>query len=92
MGINYERLYDYRLGSIDQPRRQAVWNEIAGYVYRCMRSPARVLDPGAGRCEFLNSFRGVLPPSPLLTRAYLRVPALWRVLGQQFLVLAVKPS
>jgi SAM-dependent methyltransferase len=37
------------------------------------------------------SFRGVLPPSPRLTRIYLRVPALWRVLGKQFLVLGVRP-
>ena len=38
------------------------------------------------------SFRGVLPPSPRLTRIYLRVPALWRVLGKQFLVLGVRPG
>jgi hypothetical protein len=36
------------------------------------------------------SFRGLLPPSPLLTRNYLRVPALWRLLGKQFLVLGTK--
>jgi SAM-dependent methyltransferase len=215
-GINYERLYEYRLSSVDQPRRQAVWNEIAADVYRRMGAPARVLDPGAGRAEFLNaiparerwvvdmldfagfrdprikavtgsildaqlpegyfdgvfvsnllehlptqdtigtllgrlrawmepggvlavlgpnfrycageyfdcadhvlalthvavtehlcaagfevgtviprflpySFRGLLPPSPLLTRVYLRVPPLWRVLGKQFLVLGTKP-
>lgn len=215
-GIDYERLYEYRLRGVDQPRRQAVWNEIAADVYRRMGSPASVLDPGAGRCEFINavpaperwavdtmdlsefrdpqvkavtgdlldarlpesrfdgifvsnllehltaqeaigtamarlrewmapggtlavlgpnfrycakeyfdcadhtlalthvavtehmhaagfdvhtviprflpySFRGLLPPSPLLTRVYLRVPALWRVLGKQFLVLGTKP-
>jgi hypothetical protein len=38
------------------------------------------------------SFRGLLPPSPRLTRAYLRTPALWRLLGKQFLVLAAKPG
>ncbi|HXZ64448.1 MAG TPA: hypothetical protein VEH05_06915, partial [Streptosporangiaceae bacterium] len=37
------------------------------------------------------SFRGLLPPSPRLTRTYLRTPALWRLLGKQFLVLARKP-
>jgi hypothetical protein len=216
-GINYERLYEYRLGGVDQERRQAVWNEIAADVYRRMGSPARVLDPGAGRGEFINaipaqerwvvdtldfgefrdpavkavtgsildaqlpeghfdgvfvsnllehlptqdavgtllarlrawmepggmlavlgpnfrycpgeyfdyadhvlalthvavtehlhaagfeistviprflpySFRGLLPPSPPLTRIYLRVPALWRMLGKQFLVLGTKPE
>jgi Methyltransferase domain len=216
-GIDYQRLYEYRLRGVDQQRRQAVWNEIAAYVYRRMGQPARVLDPGAGRCEFINaipaqerwavdmfdygeyrdsgvkavvgsildaelpqghfdgvfvsnllehlpaqeavatalgrlrecmepggtlavlgpnfrycqgeyfdcadhtlalthvavaehlyaagfdisvviprfvpySFRGLLPPSPLLTRTYIRVPALWRFLGKQFLVLGTKPS
>jgi hypothetical protein len=214
--INYERLYHYRFQGVDQEKRQAVWSEIATYVYRRMGSPARVLDPAAGRCEFINaipaderwvvdtvdygefrdngikaifgdvldvdlpathfdgvfvsnflehlpsqdtiavvlgklcasmgaggtiavvgpnfrycateyfdcadhtvalthvsvaehlhaagfevtaivprflpySFRSVLPASRLLTRAYLRFPVLWRVLGKQFLVLGVKP-
>jgi len=212
-GIDYERLYEYRLRATDQRARAAVWREIAAHVYRLMGSPDRVLDPGAGRCEFINaipagerwavdmqdsgefrdtgvksltgsildvqlplghfdgvfvsnmlehlptqdavatllsrlrmatepggtvavlgpnfkycqgsyfdcadhtlplthisvaehlhaagfdvhtviprflpySFRGLLPPSPMLTRYYLRVPALWRLLGKQFLVLA----
>lgn len=215
-GINYQRLYEYRLRDVDQPARQAVWREIARYVYRRMGEPARVLDPGAGRCEFINaipaaerwavdmldsadyrdtgvkavtgsvldaelptghfdgvfvsnmlehlptqetvglvlgrlngwmepggtvavlgpnfrycmdeyfdcadhtlalthvavtehlyaagfeigaviprflpySFRGMLPASPGLARAYLKMPALWRLLGKQFLVLASKP-
>lgn len=214
MGIDYQRLYEYRFRDVDQASRQAVWNEIAAYLYRRMGTPARVLDPAAGRCEFLNaipaaerwavdtvdygefrdpgvkaiienifdaklpvdhfdgifvsnflehlptqeaigelltklrasmepggtlailgpnfkycsgryfdcadhtlalthvsvaehlyaagfevtavvprflpySFSGSLPPSPSLTRIYLRVPALWRVLGKQFLVLGV---
>jgi hypothetical protein len=214
--INYERLYHYRFRDVDQQKRQAVWSEIAAYVYRRMGAPSRVLDPAAGRCEFINaipaderwvvdavdygefrdngvkaifgdildvefpaahfdgvfvsnflehltsqdtiaivlgklcasmqrggtiavvgpnfrycageyfdcadhtvalthvsvaehlhaagfevtvvvprflpySFRGMLPPSRLLTRTYLQVPALWRLLGKQFLVLGVKP-
>ena len=36
------------------------------------------------------SFRGMLPPSALLTRTYLRTPPLWPLLGKQFLVLARK--
>jgi hypothetical protein len=215
MGIDYQRLYEYRFRDVDQASRQAVWNEIAAYLYRRMGTPARVLDPAAGRCEFLNaipaaerwavdtvdygefrdpgvkaiienifdaklpldhfdgifvsnflehlptqeaigvlltklrasmepggtlailgpnfkycsgryfdcadhtlalthvsvaehlyaagfevtavvprflpySFSGSLPPSPSLTRIYLRVPALWHVLGKQFLVLGVR--
>ena len=32
------------------------------------------------------SFTGFLPPSAALTRRYLQLPAAWRVLGKQFLV------
>ena len=214
-GINYERLYTYRFRDIDQAGRQAVWREIARYAHGRMGAPQRVLDPGAGRGEFITavpaaerwgidlvghgvpdsagvnmiisdvmdtalpsgyfdgvflsnflehlpgqnavaavlgklhaamepggriavigpnfrycareyfdcadhtvilthvavaehlyaagfevtsvsprflpySFRGLLPPSPLLTRIYLRTPPLWPLLGKQFLVLARK--
>jgi hypothetical protein len=34
------------------------------------------------------SFRGRLPASERLARAYLSVPPLWRLLGKQFLVVA----
>jgi hypothetical protein len=214
-GINYERLYAYRFRDVDQAGRQAVWGEIARYVHARMGTPQRVLDPAAGRGEFITavpaaerwgvdlvrqgeieatgvrmiiadimdaelpeghfdgvflsnflehlpsqdavaavlgklhgamapggriavmgpnfrycageyfdcadhtvilthvsmaehlyaagfdittviprflpySFRGLLPPSPTLTSAYLRTPALWRLLGKQFLLLARK--
>lgn len=216
-GINYERLYEYRFRHVDQAGRQAVWREIARYVHDRMGAPRHVLDPAAGRGEFITavpaedrwgvdlvghgvpesagvkmiisdimdadlpsdyfdgvfvsnflehlpdqnavaavlgklydamepggriaivgpnfrycardyfdcadhtvvlshigvaehlyaagfeisavsprflpfSFRGLLPPSPLLTRTYLRVPLLWRVLGKQFFVLGRKPG
>jgi SAM-dependent methyltransferase len=216
-GINYQRLYAYRFRDVDQTGREAVWREIARYVHGRMGAPERVLDPAAGRGEFITavpaaerwgvdlvshgapepagvkiiisdimnaalpeayfdgvfisnflehlpdqdavaavlsklyaamepggriaimgpnfrycareyfdcadhtvilshvavaehlyaagfdvtavaarflpySFRGLLPPSPPLTRAYLHVPALWRVLGKQFFVLGRKPA
>jgi SAM-dependent methyltransferase len=216
-GMNYERLYAYRFRDVDQASRQAVWQEIARYVHGRMDAPERVLDPAAGRGEFITavpaaerwgvdlvgqgipesagvkmiisdimdadlpegyfdgvflsnflehlpdqnavaavlgklnawmepggriaimgpnfkycareyfdcadhtvilshvavaehvyaagfdvtaveprflpySFRGLLPPSPALTRTYLHTPALWRLLGKQFLVLARKPG
>jgi hypothetical protein len=53
--MNYERLYEYRFRGIDQEARQAVWNEISPVIYRMMGSPEIVLDPGAGRCEFINT-------------------------------------
>jgi SAM-dependent methyltransferase len=216
-GMNYERMYEYRFRDVDQASRQAVWQEIARYLHGRMGAPSCVLDPAAGRGEFITavpaaerwgvdlvrqgdlesagvkmiiadimdadlpqdyfdgvfvsnflehlpdqnavaavlgklldamqpggriaimgpnfrycakdyfncadhtvamthvgvaehvyaagfdvttvtprflpySFRGLLPPSPLLTRTYLRMPALWRLLGKQFLVIARKPA
>lgn len=216
-GIDYRRLYAYRFRDVDQASRQAVWTEIARYVYGRLGAPHSVLDPAAGRGEFISavpaadrwgvdlvkqgdlesagvkmliadimdaelpadyfdgvflsnflehlpdqnavaallaklrdamrpggriaimgpnfrycakyyfdcadhtvilthvgleehvhaagfevesvsprflpySFRGLLPPSPLMTRTYLRTPALWRLLGKQFLVIGRKPG
>src|ERR1700758_1852958 len=54
-GINYERLYAYRFRDVDQARRQAVWNEIARYVHARMGAPQCVLDPAAGRGEFITA-------------------------------------
>jgi hypothetical protein len=36
------------------------------------------------------SFRGILPPSPTLTRLYLKAPPAWKLLGKQFLVIGRK--
>jgi SAM-dependent methyltransferase len=54
-GINYERLYAYRFRDVDQAARQAVWREIARYVHERMGAPERVLDPAAGRGEFITA-------------------------------------
>lgn len=53
--MNYERLYSYRFRDIDQGARAAVWTEIAPHVHRLMDSPSKVLDPAAGRGEFIGS-------------------------------------
>jgi SAM-dependent methyltransferase len=215
--INYQRLYAYRFRDVDQASREAVWREIARYVHARMGAPAVVLDPAAGRGEFISavpaaerwsvdlvsqgdlegsgvkviiadimdaelpaghfdgifvsnflehlpdqnavaallarlndamrpggriaimgpnfkycardyfdcadhtlvlshvglaehlhaagfeiealypkflpySFRGLLPPSPLMTRVYLRLPLAWKFLGKQFLAIARKPA
>jgi len=215
--VDYERLYGYRFRGIEQARREAVWSVISRNIYHRMGAPVSVLDPAAGRGEFIRSipsadrwavdvmpqeglaeagvttivsdirkaalplnyfdgvfvsnflehlpdqnavaevllkfcdvmqcggriaimgpnfkfcadeyfdcadhavilthvsvaehlhaagfnvtdtvprflpysFRGRLPPSPLLTRTYLRVPLAWRVLGRQFLVIGHKPA
>ena len=53
--LNYERLYAYRFRDVDQATRQAVWREIARYVFARMDAPQRVLDPAAGRGEFITA-------------------------------------
>jgi hypothetical protein len=54
-GIDYRRLYDYRLRGTSQQTRQAVWAEIALFLHQRMGSPERVLDVGAGRGEFISA-------------------------------------
>ena len=53
--MNYGRLYQYRFRGIDQSAREEVWKEIAPHVYGLMGRPAKVLDPAAGRGEFINN-------------------------------------
>src|SRR3954452_21321333 len=53
--MNYERLYSFRFRDIDQEGRQAVWSEIAPHVHGLMGKPQRVLDPAAGRGEFIGA-------------------------------------
>ena len=52
---NYQRIYEYRFQGIDQNKRFRVWQEIAAYIYKKMGAPEKVLDPAAGRCEFVNA-------------------------------------
>ena len=53
--MNYERLYQYRFKGIDQQGRVAVWREISPHVHQLMGEPQKVLDPAAGRGEFIGS-------------------------------------
>jgi SAM-dependent methyltransferase len=53
--LNYERLYSYRFRDIDQDARVAVWKEIGPHVHGVMGSPRKVLDPAAGRGEFIGA-------------------------------------
>lgn len=57
--LNLERIYQYRFRDVDQTARQAVWNEIAMYVHSVLGKPNVLLDPAAGRCEFLRGLPGV---------------------------------
>ena len=53
--MNYERLYEYRFRDIDQDARTAVWGEIAPFIHEVLGKPRIVLDPAAGRGEFINA-------------------------------------
>lgn len=53
--IDSQRLYEYRFDGIEQISREAVWREIADYLYGVLGKPERVLDPAAGRCEFISA-------------------------------------
>jgi len=53
--MDYERLYQYRFSGIDQQERIAVWREISPHVHGLMGKPQKVLDPAAGRGEFINA-------------------------------------
>ena len=53
--VNYQRIYEYRHRGIPQEDRLAVWRVISRFVHREMGSPQCVLDPAAGRGEFLSS-------------------------------------
>jgi hypothetical protein len=52
-GINVQRLYEYRFRGVDQDARESVWREIAWYIHDRMGGPVHMLDPAAGRGEFI---------------------------------------
>jgi hypothetical protein len=53
--MNYQRLYEYRFRDVAQGRRDDVWVAVAPMLYERLKRPERVLDPAAGRCEFINA-------------------------------------
>lgn len=53
--MNFQRLYEYRFRDVDQTARADVWNEIAVFIHDQLGRPERVLDPAAGRGEFINA-------------------------------------
>lgn len=53
--MDYQRLYEYRFREIDQQARDEVWSEIAPFIWDRMGRPQTILDPAAGRREFLKS-------------------------------------
>ena len=54
--MNYERIYELRFRGVDPDIRAAVWGEVATWMWDRLDRPARLLDPAAGRCDFINAF------------------------------------
>jgi SAM-dependent methyltransferase len=53
--MDYRRLYEYRFRDYDQDSRQAVWSAITDDLFVRMGKPEVVLDPAAGRGEFISA-------------------------------------
>lgn len=53
--MDYGRLYSYRFRDVPQEARVAVWKPIASHVEGLMGTPEVMLDPAAGRGEFISS-------------------------------------
>lgn len=53
--MNHSRIYEYRFAGVDHGKKQIVWKEIAGYIYKLTNEPQVVLDPAGGMCEFINN-------------------------------------
>ncbi|HEX6525107.1 MAG TPA: class I SAM-dependent methyltransferase [Streptosporangiaceae bacterium] len=54
-GLSHRRLYEYRFRDVDQARRLRVWREVARFLYRALGTPETILDPAAGRGEFITT-------------------------------------
>ncbi len=53
--MNYERLYSTASATSTRTARIAVWKEIGPHVHGLMGRPQKVLDPAAGRGEFIGA-------------------------------------
>lgn len=53
--MDYQRLYEFRFRNVDDVGRGEVWESVAEFLHDRLGRPAKVLDPAAGSCEFINS-------------------------------------
>jgi len=53
--MDYQRLYEFRFRDHDQRERQSVWTAITEDLFIRMGRPQVVLDPAAGRGEFISA-------------------------------------
>lgn len=53
--MDYNRIYDYRFKDVDKQKKLITWQIIADFLYKQLNSPASIIDPAAGECEFINA-------------------------------------
>jgi len=53
--MNFERIYQYRFQNVDKAKKQVVWKAVAEFIFQKLNRPAKILDPAAGLCEFINN-------------------------------------
>jgi len=53
--MDYNRIYEYRFKDVDKKKKLITWQIIADFLYRQLNSPASIIDPAAGECEFINA-------------------------------------
>jgi len=60
--MDFQRLYAYRFKDIHQDERIQVWQVLAPHLFEWLGRPQVVLDPAAGRGEFINAVPAYMSP------------------------------
>ena len=53
--MDYNRLYEYRFKDVDKHKKLITWKEISHFIFKKLNQPQIIIDPAAGKCEFINS-------------------------------------
>ncbi len=53
--MDHARIYEYRFRDVPEEQKAVAWRHIARHVRGLMPDARRILDPSAGRCEFVNN-------------------------------------
>ena len=75
--MNHQRIYEYRFRNISDKRKAAVWRNVATHIKTFMPGAEKILDPCAGRCEFVN---------------HVKAPEVWAVDREQEFVRIARPG
>lgn len=54
--MKLDRIYEYRFKDVKKDIKLMTWRIIGAYIKKALRNPEIILEPGAGECEFINSF------------------------------------